>query len=150
MPPKIKRVCAHLGCHELTTEHYCPGCKEKYGKQDQRFYNQKRGSAARRGYGYKWSKESKRLQDRAENQFCYIKGPNCNQFVECIDHIIPPNGPNDPMFKDPLNRAPACNWCNSVFKRDKTIKQLIEKESAYYQDIGYNPMDWLKERGLYY
>jgi 5-methylcytosine-specific restriction protein A len=124
---------------------YCEKCKPKH----QRLMDQRRGSAAERGYNYQWSKESKAFKQQPENQFCYIRGPRCTEFVECPDHIIPPEGPNDPLFKDPNNKGPACNKCNT-WKNHRSIQQLVKAEKEYYKSINYNPIEYLKERGLYY
>jgi 5-methylcytosine-specific restriction protein A len=148
MPQKSFRICSHLGCPELTRERYCEKHKDD-GKQEQREYDKRRGSSSKRGYNSKWNRDSKRFLEKADNQFCYIRGPRCTEFADCKEHIIPPKDKDDPLFDNPLNHAPGCIACNS-WKGHRTIQQLVKDESVYYQRIGYNPIDYLKERGLYY
>ena len=91
--PKCKKLVERPGS--------CDECKPK----EQRYWDKRRGSAAKRGYNHQWNKESKAFKNDPENQFCYIRGPRCTEFVECPDHIMPPNGPTDPLFTDKRNRV---------------------------------------------
>jgi len=107
MPPKIKKECSHPGCHELTIERYCPECQEKYGKQEQKAYDKRRGSSASRGYGSRWSKASKAFLSKPENQFCVLRLPGCTGIADTTDHIDPVDGPNDPKFWNRDNWQPS-------------------------------------------
>ena len=109
LPPKIQKECSHPGCHKLTIERYCPECQEKYGKQEQKDYDRRRGNAAFRGYNSQWQKYSKRFLAQENNQFCKI----CGRLAECVDHIIPPKSRNDPLFWDKTNHQSLCISCNS-------------------------------------
>lgn len=145
MSSKIKHTCNRIGCPNLTTEKYCPGCEDIYGRQEKRELDHQRGNAHQRGYDRKWGKKSKSFQRQPENQFCYIKGPNCRGLVEMTEHIDPPDGPEDPKFDDPENWGPSCIPCNS-WKRDRSIDQLMIDEKAYFSQTGYDPKKFLKER----
>jgi 5-methylcytosine-specific restriction protein A len=146
MPSKIKKTCNKIGCPNLTTERFCNTCKETELKKEQKEYDQQRGTSAQRGYGSKWSKQSKHEKGRPENQFCYIRGPRCTHLVETMDHITPVSK-DDPLFKDPNNHGPACQWCNFVYKKDRTIHQLYQEEKEYYDRIQHNPIEELKRIG---
>lgn len=148
MPQKPFRACAHFGCTNLTRERFCEDHIDDKKKEKQ-FYEKRRGTAYQRGYDHKWNKESKRFRNKPDNQFCYIQGPQCAELVECVDHIFPPDGPDDPRFNEDKNYGPACIACNS-WKNHRSIQQLVKDEANYYEGIDYNPIEYLKEGGLYY
>jgi 5-methylcytosine-specific restriction protein A len=144
MPSRPKSLCPK--CKKLVDR---PGLCDKCKPKEQRFWDKRRGSASQRGYNHQWTRERNIFMNQEDNQFCYIRGPRCTEFAECPDHILPPYGPNDPLFKDPKNRGPACLKCNS-WKNHRSIQQLVKAETDYYKSINYNPIEYLKERGLYY
>ena len=117
MPSKAKRICNHPGCRELVDGRYC----EKHKKQDQRVRDERRGSAHERGYTYRWSKYSKLFLSNPENVFCKLQLPGCTNLSECVDHIDPPDGPDDPRFWDPNNHQGACIHCNSKKGHSKQV-----------------------------
>lgn len=91
MPYAAKTPCRHTGCHALVSQ---PGFCETHRKQRQAEQDQQRGSAAERGYGYRWQKTSK----------AYLKAhplcecPDCKAgelrvtVAEVVDHIVPHRG----------------------------------------------------------
>ena len=129
MPNRPLRTCAHPGCPALVAKGYC----EKHQKQTDKQYDSRRGSATERGYTYQWAKYSKRFLSRPENALCKLAiDSGCAVVAQCVDHIDPPDGPDDPRFWDPRNHQGACIHCNSV-KGRKMIKGtkwdgLIEDE----------------------
>lgn len=110
MPNRPLRICNHPGCHELVRSGYC----EKHKQQDQQQRDQRRGSANERGYTYRWQRYTKVFLANPENVFCKLQMPGCTNISECVDHIDPPDGPDDPRFWDPHNHQGACIHCNSV------------------------------------
>ena len=56
-----------------------------------------------------------------ENQFCSLRLPGCTFIAQCVDHIDPPDGPDDPRFWDKNNHQPACIHCNSVKGHRKIV-----------------------------
>lgn len=110
MPSKPMKMCTKPGCPNLTKERYCP----EHAKEDTRAADQRRGSAAQRGYGYRWQQYSKWFLRQPDNVFCKLQLPGCNNLAGCVDHIDPPNGPSDPRFWDKKNHQAACIHCNSV------------------------------------
>ena len=110
MPSKPKHMCNKPGCPNLTNDRFCP----EHTKQDQRQQDRRRGSAHERGYNYRWSQYSKWFLKQPENVFCKLQLSGCDNLSECVDHIDPPNGPNDPRFWDVANHQGACIHCNSV------------------------------------
>lgn len=52
MPNKPLRLCTYPGCNQLVASGRC----EKHTKQEQQRYDRQRGSAADRGYDYRWAK----------------------------------------------------------------------------------------------
>ncbi len=91
MPRKSMHVCFYPGCQELTRERYC----EKHRKTS---YDNRRESAAKRGYGSKWAKA--RLAFLAEHPTCECercKASGQPLPADVVDHIIPHKG-NQKLF----------------------------------------------------
>lgn len=75
----------------------------------------RRGSAAARGYNWRWAKYSRWYLQQPGHQLCALRlSPTCAVVAQCVDHIDPPDGPSDARFWDPANHQPACISCNSV------------------------------------
>jgi 5-methylcytosine-specific restriction protein A len=119
MPQRLKRPCSQPGCPALVPvgERYC----EKHRKEVARRYDQERGTAHERGYTARWRHYSRWFLKQPENVFCRLQLPGCTNLAQCVDHIDPPDGPNDPKFWDPNNHQSACIHCNSV-KGRKVIR----------------------------
>lgn len=117
MPSKSKKLCAHTGCKNLTTERYCEEhshiSNERRRQSDKlRKPNEKRPHAAARGYNYRWQKY--RLTFLAKNPLC----------VRCletgvitpgtvVDHIIPHMGDYE-AFWDEDNHQTLCKTCHDL------------------------------------
>ncbi|KXG42866.1 HNH endonuclease [Tepidibacillus decaturensis] len=110
MPNRPLKPCSYPGCTNLTRERYC----EKHKKQEQKRYDEHRGTAAQRGYDWRWQRYSKYFLKQPENAFCKLQFPGCTRLAQCVDHIDPPDGQNDPRFWDTNNHQAACIHCNSV------------------------------------
>ena len=118
---RAKHFCAVPNCKELTKETYCEKHKENQ-KDKEKQWDKKRGTASQRGYGYRWAKYSKMFLSKPENQFCKLPiDERCAVVSQCVDHIDPPNGPEDPLFWDSRNHQPACIHCNSVKGHRKQV-----------------------------
>lgn len=111
---KAKRFCQHPGCSNLTEGKFC----EEHRADELMSAKQRdirRGTAQERGYTKRWSRYSKAFLARPENQFCVLHiDSQCAGIAQCVDHIDPPDGPDDPRFWDRSNHQPACIHCNSV------------------------------------
>jgi len=111
MPIKPFRPCNQMGCPELIRDgRYC----ERHKKEKQKQIDDRRGSSRERGYDGRWQKYSKWFLRQPQNVFCKIRLPGCNNLAQCVDHVDPPDGPNDPRFWDTSNHQAACIRCNSV------------------------------------
>ena len=111
MPLKPLRLCKHPSCRELTRDGYCLVHKRERDRETDR----RRGTAAERGYTYRWSKYSKWFLAQPGNELCRLRlDRRCRKIAECVDHIKPPAGPDDPLFWDPSNHQAACLVCNSI------------------------------------
>lgn len=107
---RAKHFCLHPGCNALTDATYCQEHAPLHAERIDR-----RGSAASRGYDSKWSRFSKWYLSRPENQFCALHiSPYCRGVSECVDHIVPLDGPDDPKKYDLSNLQPACLACNTL------------------------------------
>ena len=117
MPMRPKKPCAAFGCPALIEAgtRYC----EKHKRQEAKRYDWERGTAAQRGFTGHWQRYSKWFLRQPENIFCKLQLPGCANVSQCVDHIDPPDGPNDPRFWDPENHQSACIHCNSVKGRRK-------------------------------
>lgn len=110
---RTRHFCAFPGCNRLTDKMFCEE-HESTQKEKERQWDISRGTAAQRGYSYRWAKYSKAFLSRPENQFCRLHlDEGCAIVAQCVDHIVPPSGPDDPLFWDSTNHQPACIHCNS-------------------------------------
>lgn len=115
---KAKKPCTYPGCGALTHSTRCDIHKHVEAKA----YDKARGTAASRGYGWKWTQASKRF--RREHPFCRICWEEKCILVPTeqgghVDHIIPVTGPDDPRFWDESNWQSICGTCHSA----KTAKE---------------------------
>lgn len=119
---KAKRICAHPGCVKIVEGRYCEQhTPEKYSEQA-RSYDRHRGSAAQRGYDARWRRFAKAYLSQPEHKFCVLHiSAKCAGVAQCVDHIKPLRGPDDPRRFDPKNLQPACIACNSL-KGDREMR----------------------------
>ena len=113
MPRRPRVPCNYPGCHELIEagQRYCA----RHKRQEQKRYDDKRGTAAQRGYGSRWRRYSKWFLRQPGNQICKLRlDDGCAFMADCVDHIKPPNGKDDPLFWEPSNHQASCIHCNSV------------------------------------
>jgi len=81
-------------------------------RQRQRKLDKARGSAHARGYTRKWARYASGY---------LLRHPLCvecaeherDQLAECVDHVQPVSGPDDPGFWDEANHQPLCWSCHS-------------------------------------
>lgn len=134
MPTKSKRLCQHPGCPNLTTDRFCPAHAADemlLAKQRERAEDRRRGTAAQRGYTARWARYAKAYLARPENKFCVLHlDDGCAGVAQCVDHIVPPASPEDPLFWEGGNHQPACIHCNSVKGRKKIIGTYIYGEQS--------------------
>ncbi len=109
MARRPKLPCNYPGCPELIEagERYC----NKHKKQNRRYYEDRRGTSAERGYDYRWRKGRawflKRHPLCAE---CKKQGKIVAATV--VDHIVPHRGDMD-LFWDMDNWQPLCETCHN-------------------------------------
>ena len=68
-------------------------------------------SAHKRGYDRQWARYSKAY--RKANPWCVKCLPKLTP-AQCVDHIIPAQGKDDPDFYNPDNHQPLCHQCHSI------------------------------------
>lgn len=106
MPPKPLKPCGKIGCQNLTRERYCEA-----HQQENRSYDKYRGTAAQRGYDYKWRAARKRfLAQHPLCKECFEAGRISAAVV--VDHIIPHKG-DKKLFWDKANWQPLCGRCHN-------------------------------------
>jgi|SRR5690606_29362443 len=109
------RPCNQIGCHELVRppERYCEAHRwPEEQRQRQRRYDEERGTAARRGYGYRWQKARERwLKRNPLCEACKAKGRVTEATV--VDHIVPHRG-DMKKFWDTGNWQSLCAPCHST------------------------------------
>ena len=105
MAARGKHFCRHAGCAELVAKgQYCAKHAPLHAR---RFDGRK--NAAERGYDARWAKFAHWYLSAPEHQFCALRiSPFCKGRAECVDHIRPLTGPDDPARFDPDNLQPAC------------------------------------------
>jgi 5-methylcytosine-specific restriction protein A len=130
MPKRSYRFCKQAGCNELTRDAsgYCAAHRaegEQHKKEAESRYNRSRSNYTKAEHTYKWQQYSKRYLQDPDHQICRLHLKGCTLIADCVDHIVPPSGPDDPLFWDPGNHQPSCLHCNSV-KGRKYIKGTYE------------------------
>jgi 5-methylcytosine-specific restriction enzyme A len=105
MPLKPLKPCNHFGCPNLVKNGYCDN-----HKKDKYTYDKRRGSAAQRGYNYRWTKYREIfLRSHPLCLECEKKGIIRNATV--VDHIVPHKGDNE-LFWDGSNHQSLCKRCH--------------------------------------
>ena len=115
MPEAPRKPCRAPGCKKLSTGSFCEEHlhrREISKRVDRIKYDNSRGTASSRGYDSKWSSYSRRY--RVNNPLCV----KCEErgkltLAQCVDHITPVTGPDDPLFFDESNHQSLCNSCHS-------------------------------------
>ena len=111
VPKRPLRPCTNPACIVLHDEGgRCAKCSRKLRKQQ----DSERGSAAERGYGWRWQKYLQWFWRQPENQLC----ANCEASGEWIEatlvHHIVATGKDDPLFWEPTNHQALCRRCHEV------------------------------------
>lgn len=106
MPSKPKHPCKHPGCSVLISSgSYCP----EHSRKQQ---GETRGSAASRGYGRAWQRESKAyLASHPWCAECQRQGRRTPATE--VDHRVPHKGDRR-LFWDRSNWQPLCHNCHST------------------------------------
>ena len=124
MATRSLHFCNHAGCKRLVSETYCEEHAPLHA-----VYADNRLSAKERGYDTKWSRFSKRYLAEPDHQFCALHiSSTCRGIAECVDHIIPLQGPHDPRKYDRSILQPSCLPCNTL-----KGKQVIRGTWVYGQ-----------------
>ena len=110
MPRSAKKPCRQTMCPALVDK---PGYCEKHKKNSKaakKAFDETRGTAAQRGYGYRWQKARKAFLSC--NQLCKVCESNNNVTVATVvDHIIPHKGDMNLFWKQ-SNWQPLCKPCH--------------------------------------
>jgi 5-methylcytosine-specific restriction protein A len=108
MPSAPKRPCRWPGCPALTTARFC----ESHRKDDRRAVDQRRGTAAQRGYGHRWQKYRKQfIAEHPLCEECRKNGRVAATFA--VDHIVPHKG-DEALFWAPTNHQGLCETCHNI------------------------------------
>lgn len=108
MPWKPPGPCARPGCRTLGHERYC----DAHQKQERQEQDQRRGSAASRGYGRKW--QAARIDFIRRHPICIA----CHRegrvaATTVVDHIVPHRG-DEKLFWRRSNWQPLCKTCHDA------------------------------------
>lgn len=113
MPTRLQTPCRAPGCIELSDRGYCTEHMANREKE----YEQRRGSAASRGYNGDWRKA--RLMFIKRNPLCvHCLAIGVYREATDVDHIRPHKGSRD-LFWDVGNWQSLCKSCHST----KTSKE---------------------------
>ena len=127
MPNRINKICLN-NCaeHAIAGRHYCESCcakidaereakRQKYEKERQKIH----GTAAARGYDYKWNKVASFV--RRTEPICRM----CkNKLAEMVDHVVPLKQGGERLALD--NLQPLCNKCHVA----KTAADVVKYSCA--------------------
>lgn len=111
MPLAAPRPCTYPGCGALVRDG--SGRCDRHRQQLQREQDARRGSAAKRGYGWRW--RNYRVRFLREHALCEC--PECDAGrkrvtpAEVVDHIIPHRG-DERLFWDPKNHQALSKRCH--------------------------------------
>lgn len=115
MPQRPKTICNHPGCGRLIdgNETYCAPhlrIKPTIDKQARAEADARRGSAAARGYGYKWQQaRSGYLNKHPLCRICDAQGRL--RIATVVDHVVAHNG-DQTLFWNSSNWQPLCKACH--------------------------------------
>lgn len=114
LPQKPAQPCRQPGCPALVQGGgYC----EQHKRQEQRRYDEQRGSSTKRGYGARWRRAREvYLQNNPLCVMCEAEGELTPATV--VDHRIPHKG-NYELFWDVSNWQSLCKQCHDR----KTVKE---------------------------
>lgn len=101
MPVRTPRICS---CGKVVASGQRCQCQRAKAKA----YDASRGTAASRGYGGSWRRESKAFLALPGNERCAC---GCRRVANCVDHIIAPKGDQELFWRRSNWRAMnlACN-----------------------------------------
>lgn len=142
-PAAAKRACVY-GCDQDART--CP----RHGrKAQQRTYDDRRGSAASRGYDAKWRRYTVAYRDKLHRLqvpragLCGARLPGAPattdslcaregriQIGTVVDHIVPVTGPDDPRFYDETNHQLLCGGPGSAGCHDRKRQRERGKSRA--------------------
>ena len=114
MPIKPLRPCNQMGCPELIRDgRYC----ERHKKEKQKQIDDRRGSAASRGYDSRWQRA--RVHYLRVHPLC-VRCQDAGKVTAAsvVDHIIPHKGDKQ-LFWDISNWQSLCKQCHDT----KTAKE---------------------------
>jgi 5-methylcytosine-specific restriction protein A len=78
-----------------------------------RHHDERRGTAAQRGYGARWQKYRRWFLCQPQNAICVrCKAEGKATPPTVVDHITPHRG-NEQLFWDPANHQPLCEGCHN-------------------------------------
>ena len=110
MPFMPSRPCTFPRCGSIAVVR---GRCEQHKHVEQRTYDKVRASSTKRGYGYRWQRYTQ--QFKRDNPLClHCRRQGKVTPTQCVDHVQPVDGPDDPLFWDASNHQPLCLACHSV------------------------------------
>ncbi len=108
MPSRAPKACTYAGCGAKTNGGYC----EAHRLQTQKHRDQRRESAARRGYGGRWQKA--RIGFLAKHPLCaHCEKNNRTTAGNVVDHIVPHRG-DQKLFWSRDNWQTLCTSCHNT------------------------------------
>ncbi|MNK92917.1 HNH endonuclease [compost metagenome] len=111
MPSKSKRPCKKPGCPSLTADVYCESHAAEH-KRIQQEADQRRGTAAQRGYSSQWRKA--RLGFLRKHPLCkHCQDKERLTEATVVDHIKPHKG-DKALFWERDNWQPLCKKCHDI------------------------------------
>lgn len=135
MPAALLRACSgRPGCPNLVEHGRCADCQRVH----QQAWDDRRGSAASRGYTWRWSEYSRRAREDGPLLYCGDRMPGAPETTDSVcaregratalahgggvvDHIEPVDGPDDPQFWDRTNHQGLCHPCHNAKRQRESM-----------------------------
>ena len=135
MPAALLRACSgRPGCSALVASGSCEDCR----RARQKAFDDRRGSAASRGYDSRWARNSRHLRESGPLLFCGDRMPGAPETNDSVcrqegrvtalahgggvvDHIVPVTGPDDPNFWRSTNWAGLCGRCHDQKRQRESM-----------------------------
>lgn len=113
MPSRAPKPCAKAGCGKITRSRFCPEhtkLEEQRVAQVKRQADERRPSAAKRGYNVRWKKARATFLQR--NPLCVeCERLGITRLAAVVDHITPHRG-DTTLFWDTSNWQALCKTCH--------------------------------------
>jgi len=127
MARRPRKLCKVSGCRKLAVDEsgYC----DKPNHKPTPYRDDNRPNSTQRGYGYRWEKTTRRWKREAPRYCaeCLVEGKKV--VGDVVDHIIPVEDKDDPLFWDETNWQSLCHLHHNR-KTRRDLKQGLGRRDV--------------------